>query len=178
VLTARKVIVSSGVLGTLELLFRNRDVYGSLPGLSPSLGQVVRTNSEAITAVLHPPGEDLTDGTAISSDFHPDANTHITQNRFDRGYRFMRYLMGPMVDDPLPWRRALKTLLKILGSPALMLSNLTMTTTSACTIAGDGGVFFATGWFPAAAPAMNYPATCQSPIARPVSMPGCRGVNP
>lgn len=124
VLTARKVIVSSGVLGTLELLFRNRDVYGSLPGLSPSLGQVVRTNSEAITAVLHPPGEDLTDGTAISSDFHPDANTHITQNRFDRGYRFMRYLMGPMVDDPLPWRRALKTLLKILGSPALMLSNL------------------------------------------------------
>ena len=124
VLTARKVIVSSGVLGTLELLFRNRDVYASLPGVSPSLGRVVRTNSEAITAVLHPPGEDMTDGTAISSDFHPDANTHITQNRFDRGYRFMRYLMGPMVDDALPSRRALKTLLKMLASPALMLSNL------------------------------------------------------
>jgi cholesterol oxidase len=125
-ITARRVVVSSGVLGTLELLFRNRDEYGSLPGVSPTLGQVVRTNSEAITAVLHPRGEDMTDGTAISSDFHPDANTHVTQNRFDRGYRFMRYLMGPMVDDPLPWRRCVKTLLKILGSPALMLSNLIM----------------------------------------------------
>ena len=124
VLTARKVVVASGVLGTLELLFRNRDDYGSLPGVSSTLGQVVRTNSEAITAVLHPSGVDMTDGTAISSDFHPDPNTHITQNRFDRGYRFMRYLMGPMVDDPLPWRRALKTAVKILTSPVLMLVNL------------------------------------------------------
>ena len=123
-LTTRKLVVSSGVLGTLELLFRNRDLHGSLPGVSSSLGRVVRTNSEAITAVLHPPGEDMTEGTAISSDFHPDANTHITQNRFDRGYRFMRYLMGPMVDDPLPWRRAIKTLLKIPSSPGLMLSNM------------------------------------------------------
>jgi cholesterol oxidase len=123
-LTARNVVVSSGVLGTLELLFRNRDVYGSLPGVSATLGQVVRTNSEAITAVLHPAGSDMSDGTAISSDFHPDQNTHITQNRFDRGYRFMRYLMGPMVDDPVPWRRALKTLLKLVASPALMLANL------------------------------------------------------
>jgi len=36
----------------------------------------------------------------------------------------MRYLMGPMVDGPLPWRRALKTLLKNLGNPALILRNL------------------------------------------------------
>ena len=125
-LTASNVVLSCGVLGTLELLFRNRDVYGSLPGVSPTLGQVVRTNSEAVAAVLHPPGQDMTDGTAISSDFHPDPNTHVTQNRVDRGYRFMRYLMGPMVDDPRPWRRALRTLLKILVSPALMLSNLFM----------------------------------------------------
>ena len=124
VLTARKVVVASGVLGTLELLFRNRDDYGTLPGVSSTLGQVVRTNSEAITAVLHQPGVNMTDGTAISSDFHPDPNTHITQNRFDRGYRFMRYLMAPMVDDALPWRRALKTVVKTLASPALVLANL------------------------------------------------------
>lgn len=123
-LTARKVVVASGVLGTLELLFRNRDDHVTLPGVSPTLGRVVRTNSEAITAVLHPAGADMTDGTAISSDFHPDPNTHITQNRFDRGYRFMRYMMGPMVDDSVPWRRAVKTLLKAVASPALMLANL------------------------------------------------------
>jgi cholesterol oxidase len=125
-LTARKVVLSSGVLGTLELLFKNRDAYRVLPKVSPTLGRVVRTNSEAITAVLHPPGEDMTDGTAISSDFHPDSNTHITQNRVDRGYRFMRYLMGPMVDDDSPPRRALKTVMSILGSPLLMLRNLFM----------------------------------------------------
>jgi cholesterol oxidase len=123
-LTARNLVLSSGVLGTLEILYRNRDKYRCLPNVSASLGQVVRTNSEAITAVLHPPGEDVTDGTAISSDFHPDKNTHITQNRLDRGYRFMRYLMGPMVDDSQPLLRALKTLLKIFVSPVLMLRNL------------------------------------------------------
>jgi cholesterol oxidase len=125
-LTARNVVLSSGVLGTLELLYKNRERYGELPRVSASLGQVVRTNSEAITAVLHPPGADMTDGTAISSDFHPDQNTHMTQNRFDRGYRFMRYLMGPMVDDSQPVRRAFKTLVKIVFSPVLMLRNLFM----------------------------------------------------
>ena len=123
-LTTRNIVLSSGVLGTLEILYRNRDHYRSLPKLSPTLGQVVRTNSEAITAVLHPPGEDMTDGTAISSDFHPDKYTHVTQNRFDRGYRFMRYLMGPMVDDSRPILRALKTVSKMFLSPMLMLRNL------------------------------------------------------
>ncbi len=123
-LKTRKLVLSSGVLGTLDLLYKNRDSYGNLPGISPTLGQVVRTNSEAITAVLHPPGEDMTDGTAISSDFHPDENTHMTQNRFDRGYRFMRYIFGPMVDDNKPVRRSFKTLFKTLFSPMLMLRNL------------------------------------------------------
>lgn len=123
-LTAHNLVLSSGVLGTLELLYKNRDRYHCLPNISLTLGQVVRTNSEAITAVLHPAGEDMTDGTAISSDFHPDKNTHITQNRFDRGYRFLRYLMGPMVDDPQPFRRAFKTLVKILSSPLMMVRNL------------------------------------------------------
>lgn len=44
----------------------------------------------------------------------------------DRGYRFMRYLMGPMVDEPRPIRRAVKTLLSILSSPLLMARNLFM----------------------------------------------------
>jgi len=123
-LTANNVVLSAGVVGTLDVLYRNRDLYGTLPNVSPTLGQVVRTNSEAITAVLHPRGEDMTDGTAISTDFHPDEFTHATQNRFDRGYRFMRFYMGPIVDDPRPWRRALKTLVAVLCSPRLLVSNL------------------------------------------------------
>ncbi len=122
-LTARNVVLAAGVVGTLGLLFKNRDCYRTLPNVSPTLGRLVRTNSEAITAVLHRKGEDLSDGTAISSDFHPDANTHATQNRFDRGYGFMRFYMGPMVDDPRPWRRAIRTVVAAAVSPALMLSN-------------------------------------------------------
>ncbi len=123
-LTARNVVLSAGVIGTLELLFRNRDLHRTLPNVSPTLGAVVRTNSEAITAVLHPKGSDMTDGTGISTDFHPDERTHATQNRFDRGYRFMRFYFGPLTDDPVPWRRAIRTLVAVVTSPRLMLSNL------------------------------------------------------
>ena len=123
-LRAKNVVLSAGVVGTLELLYKNRDLYRTLAKVSPTLGQVVRTNSEAITAVLHPRGEDMTDGTGISADFHPDEFTHATQNRFDRGYRFLRFYMGPIMDDPLPWRRAVKTLGAAICSPRLLISNL------------------------------------------------------
>lgn len=123
-ITTQNLVLSAGVIGTLNLLFQNRDSYKTLPNISPTLGKVVRTNSEAVTAVLHPKGADMMDGTAISSDIHPDENTHATQNRFDIGYRFMRYYMGPMVDDPRPWLRTLKTLLAIVLSPLLLLQNL------------------------------------------------------
>jgi cholesterol oxidase len=122
-LTCNNLILSAGVIGTLELLAKNREDFRTLPNISQSLGQIVRTNSEAITAVLHPPGIDLTDGTAISTDFYPDPNTHITQNRFDHGYRFIRYLYAPMTDGHQPLLRALKTVAAIIGSPILMLKN-------------------------------------------------------
>ena len=122
-LTARHVVLAAGVVGTLELLYKSRDSDRTLPAISATLGQVVRTNSEAITAVLHPAGEDMTDGTGISTDFHPDPVTHATQNRFDHGLRYMRWYMGPMVDDPLPLRRALKVIVAALCAPRLFLAN-------------------------------------------------------
>ncbi|MBU3953195.1 MAG: FAD-binding protein, partial [Proteobacteria bacterium] len=80
-LRASKVILSSGVLGTLELLYRCRDVTKTLPKISRQMGKIVRTNSEAIVGSLSPdPDLDLSKGTTISSDFYPDAHTHITQN--------------------------------------------------------------------------------------------------
>ena len=68
-LTCRKVIVAAGVLGTLELLFRCRDVLKTLPNISRQLGRIVRTNSEAIVGVVAPKGtEDLSQGVTISTD--------------------------------------------------------------------------------------------------------------
>ncbi|MDX1613420.1 MAG: FAD-dependent oxidoreductase [Candidatus Promineifilaceae bacterium] len=120
-LQAERVIVSAGVLGTLSLLFRCRDELQTLPALSPRLGQTVRTNSEAIVAVLSPDkAEAQTKGPAISSDFYADGHTHITQNRFPEGYRFMRWYMAPMIDDERPWRRAVRTLGAMVRHPIQM----------------------------------------------------------
>ena len=63
------------------------------------------------------PELDLSKGTTISSDFYPDEHTHITQNRFPRGYSFMRFYFGPLVDNASPLVRALITLWKIIAHP-------------------------------------------------------------
>jgi cholesterol oxidase len=108
-LTASKVILAAGVLGTLELLFRCRQA-GSLAHIPTKLGKQVRTNSEAISAVLSKdPKIDLTLGPAISSDFHPDEYTHITQNRVPPSYWFMKLYASPLVDGANPISRALRT---------------------------------------------------------------------
>lgn len=110
-LRARQVIVSAGVVGTVDLLFKCRDELRTLPNISSTLGNVVRTNSEAIVSALSPnPDDDLTYGAAISSHFHANAHTHITQNRFPPGYDFMRWYMGPLVDGPNAFGRAIRTI--------------------------------------------------------------------
>jgi len=117
-LRAQHVIVAAGVVGTLNLLFKCRDELRTLPEISPVLGDLVRTNSEAIVAALSPnPDDDLTDGAAISSHFYPNAHTHITQNRFPRGYDFMRWYMGPLTDGPGALSRALRSIAGILFHP-------------------------------------------------------------
>ena len=116
-LSARRVILAAGVLGTLELLFRSRE-KGLLPGLSKMLGKKVRTNSEAITGVLSTDKTvDMSIGPAISSDFHANDHTHITQNRLPASYWFMKLYSGPLMDGGKPWLRALKTLLQFIVHP-------------------------------------------------------------
>jgi len=103
---ARRVILGAGVLGTTELLLACRDRHGTLPALSPTLGSGVRTNSESFAVIVQPPGgPDLMDGPTISSDLWPDAQTHVTNNRFPDSYAFMRFFVSPLVDDPDPSRR-------------------------------------------------------------------------
>jgi cholesterol oxidase len=116
-LSAPVVILAAGVLGTLELLFRSR-AQGALAPLSPMLGQRVRTNSEAITAVLSRDQTiDLSKGPAISSDFHANEYTHITQNRVPPSYCFMKLYASPLVDGVKPLQRVLKTLAAYLRHP-------------------------------------------------------------
>lgn len=124
-LRASKVILAAGVLGTLTLLFRCRDIYRTLPGVSPVLGQNVRTNSEAIVGILsNDPDIDLTRGAAISSHFYPGEHTHITQNRLPPSYSFMKWYSGPLVDGGEPGRRARRVLLECLCHPLLIFGSM------------------------------------------------------
>lgn len=118
VLCAEKIILSAGVIGTLEILFASRDRYKTLPDISSQLGKHVRTNSEAIVSVLSKDtGVDVSQGTTISSHFHPDQSTHITQNRFPASYDFMKFYMGPLIAGRNPWQRALTVLKHLLLHP-------------------------------------------------------------
>jgi cholesterol oxidase len=123
-LRAPKVVLAAGVLGTLELLFRCREA-GTLPHLSPTLGQRVRTNSEAIVGVLAKQKDiDLTQGPAISSDFYLNDHTHVTQNRLPPSYWFMRLYSGPLVDGDRPLQRALATLGYFIRHPLTATASL------------------------------------------------------
>jgi cholesterol oxidase len=95
-LEAPRVILSGGVMGTMPLLLAMRERDDGLPLLSPRLGQMVRTNSEAIFGVTAPNyDENLHEGVAITSILHTDEHSHIEPVRYGRGSDFFRYLNGP-----------------------------------------------------------------------------------
>jgi cholesterol oxidase len=95
---ARNVILSAGALGTLRLLFRCRDVTRSLPNISPRLGDLVRTNSEAVLGATNRRfTTDYSEGIAITSIFKADAVTQIEPVRYPAGSDLMRLLAAPLV---------------------------------------------------------------------------------
>lgn len=97
--TARNVIFSAGVLGTLKLLLNCRDIHRSLPNLSPRLGYPVRTNSEALMGgVSRDNTVDFSQGIAITSIFKADDVTRVEPVRYPAGSGLMRMLALPLVD--------------------------------------------------------------------------------
>ena len=96
---ANNVIFSAGVMGTMKLLLGLRDVKKSLPELSPRLGHMVRTNSEALLgSVARRSDVNYSQGVAISSIFNQDEITRIEPVRYPDGSSLMRFLAAPLVD--------------------------------------------------------------------------------
>ncbi|VAW39926.1 Cholesterol oxidase @ Steroid Delta(5)-_Delta(4)-isomerase [hydrothermal vent metagenome] len=95
---ARNVIVSAGVLGTVNLLLKCRDEAKTLPKLSERLGWMVRSNSESLLGVTARDGEvDYSQGVAITSHFWLDEVTSVEPVRYPRGSSLMRHLAVPLV---------------------------------------------------------------------------------
>jgi cholesterol oxidase len=116
---ARSVIVSAGVLGTLGLLFRCREITRSLPKISSRLGDQVRTNSEAILgATSRDKTIEYSNGLAISSIFAADAVTRIEPVRFPAGSGFIRTLAAPLIEGGGHFfTRMIKSVIEIIKRP-------------------------------------------------------------
>ncbi|MGK2860283.1 MAG: GMC oxidoreductase [Thermoanaerobaculia bacterium] len=115
---ARNVVVSAGALGTLRLLFRCRDVTRSLSRISRRLGDMVRTNSEALLGgVARSRAVDYSKGIAITSIFKADDVTTVEPVRYPAGSSAMRFLGGPLIDSGSIPVRALKSLWAMVSRP-------------------------------------------------------------
>jgi cholesterol oxidase len=123
--TARDVVLAAGTWGTQTLLHRMK-ATGVLPRLSGRLGDLTRTNSEALVGAMSrsvPQGVDLTRGVAITSSFHPDDDTHVENVRYGKGSNVMGNLVTIMTDgrpDNQKGGRIQGLLKQLVAQPALV----------------------------------------------------------
>ncbi|GAA2743813.1 GMC family oxidoreductase [Terrabacter aerolatus] len=101
--TAAQVVVAAGAWGTAQLLhaMKAEPEGQGLPRLSDALGELTRTNSEALGGAMTarvPDGVDLTKGVAITSSFHVDEMTHVENCRYGKGSNLMGALAVMQVD--------------------------------------------------------------------------------
>ena len=100
--TARHVVLAAAALGTQRLLHAMRD-EGTLPRVSPRLGELSRTNSESILGPrTRRPGADFSRGVAITSSVHPDRVTHVEPVRYGKGSNLLGLLTSVLVDGTGP----------------------------------------------------------------------------
>ncbi|MEV6112260.1 GMC family oxidoreductase [Streptomyces sp. NPDC052109] len=143
--TARRVVLAAGTYGTQTLLHRMR-AGGQLPYLSKRLGDLTRTNSEALVGAqtddrryrkAHGTARaDFTQGVAITSSIHPDENTHIEPVRYGKGSNAMGGLSILQVPYAEGSSRALAWLTNAARHPLLVLRSLSNRRWSERTIIG------------------------------------------
>ena len=134
VFIASEVVLAAGTMGTQRLLHSMRD-KGHLPNLSPRLGELTRSNSEAIIgARTFRRNVDFSRGVAITSSFYPDDQTHIEPVRYGRGSNAMGLLTTVLADGDGRSRLATWAL-EVLRRPVMLTRNLSMHRWSEQTIA-------------------------------------------
>ena len=125
--TASEVILSAGALGTQRLLHAMRDA-GVLPRVSARLGSLTRTNSEALLGAqaVAVPDRPYSQGVAITSSFHPDAQTHVEPVRYGPGSNAMGLLATLLVDGGGRLPRPVRFLGQVLRHPYVFVRSLSV----------------------------------------------------
>ena len=120
---AEQVIFSAGSLGTQKLLHKLKDT-GRLPNLSDRLGDLTRTNSEAILAATADKFDvDYSEGIAITSSIHVDEHTHVEPVRYPKGSNSVGLLTTNLIEGGGPTPRWLKFLLFMVLHPIRFLKS-------------------------------------------------------
>jgi cholesterol oxidase len=124
--TADQVVFAAGALGSTKLLLKLVD-EGRLPELSPRVGDVVRTNSEALLgATAHSADVDYSQGVAITSSFHPEPRTHIEPVRYSKGSNVMGLLATVLTDGGGRIPRQVRFLGNVVRHPVQFLRSLSV----------------------------------------------------
>ncbi|WP_329293276.1 GMC family oxidoreductase [Streptomyces pseudovenezuelae] len=142
---ARQVVIAAGTYGTQTLLHRMK-AGGQLPYVSDRLGELTRTNSEALVGAqtdnrryrkaTGAPKVDFTQGVAITSSIHPDENTHIEPVRYGKGSNSMGGLSILQVPYAEGSSRVMAWLTNAAKHPLLVLRSLSNRRWSERTIIG------------------------------------------
>ncbi len=116
--TAKGVIFSGGVLGSIKLLFKLKK--RSLPLLSDMLGKDIRTNNESLISVTTlDNNKDFSKGIAIGSILHTDNNSHLEIVRYAKGSGFWRLSHLPLVTGRWLLLRLLRIAKELLSHPLI-----------------------------------------------------------
>ena len=127
VFTARNVVFSGGVLGTVELLLKMQREADGLPQLSSRLGEAVRTNSESLIGVIgQKRDQDLSRGVAIGAIIQTDEHSHVEPVRYPAGSNFFRTMMAPHVTGERSVVRVARMLGTIVRHPIKLARALTV----------------------------------------------------
>jgi cholesterol oxidase len=120
---ARNVIFSGGTLGTLSLLFKCREVTCTLPRISTHLGEIVRSNSEALLGMMSPDKKtDYSKGIAITSIFRADQKTAVEPVRYSAGSSLIRLISAPLIEPQTSFIKRLFSLVwKMITHPMVFL---------------------------------------------------------
>jgi cholesterol oxidase len=121
--TARGVVFAGGAVGT-NALMANCKHGGSLPRISDRLGELVRTNSEAVLAVRLPEDRKTWEDVAASSRVIVDGDTQLELLTYGRNADFMSLFFTVLVGGGTHPTRLLKWLARVARHPVQWLTTL------------------------------------------------------